>query len=231
MADRFTQKHKKLFGILAIVIAIIFSAAVFFFLGKPLISLVSKPKVFRDWVNNFGIWGRLIFVGIIILQVIVAIIPGEPFEIAAGYAFGAIEGTILCLVGAIIGSALIFLLVRKFGVMLVEVFFSKEKIDSLTFLKNSKKMTALFFIIMLIPGTPKDLLSYFAPLTKMNLSTWMLIVSITRIPSIITSSIGGSALNEQKYVFAGVAFAITLLISGIGVLIYKKIGANKNNNS
>ncbi|MEE1280395.1 MAG: TVP38/TMEM64 family protein, partial [Oscillospiraceae bacterium] len=130
MADRFTQKHKKLFGILAIVIAIIFSAAVFFFLGKPLISLVSKPKVFRDWVNNFGIWGRLIFVGMIILQVIVAIIPGEPFEIAAGYAFGAIEGTILCLVGAIIGSALIFLLVRRFGIMLVEVFFSKEKIDS-----------------------------------------------------------------------------------------------------
>ncbi|MEE1280461.1 MAG: TVP38/TMEM64 family protein, partial [Oscillospiraceae bacterium] len=85
------------------------------------------------------------------------------------------------------------------------------------------------FIIMLIPGTPKDLLSYFAPLTKMKLSTWMLIVSITRIPSIITSSIGGSALNEQKYMFAGVAFAITILISGIGVLIYKKIEANKTN--
>ncbi len=231
MSDRFTQKHKKLFGILAIVIAIIFSAAAFIFLGKPLISLVSKPKVFRDWVNNFGIWGRLIFVGMIILQVVVAVIPGEPFEIAAGYAFGAIEGTILCLVGAIIGSILIFLLVRKFGIMLVEIFFSKEKIDSLKFLKNSKKMTALFFIIMLIPGTPKDLLSYFAPLTKMRLSTWILIVSITRIPSIITSSIGGSALGEQKYMFAAVAFAIALTVSGIGLLIYKKIGANKDNQS
>lgn len=231
MADKFTQRHKKLFGILAIVIAIIFSAAVFIFIGKPLISLVSNPKEFRDWVNNFGILGRLIFVGMIILQVIVAIIPGEPFEIAAGYAFGAIEGTLLCLVGAIIGSILIFLLVRKFGIMLVEVFFSKEKIDSLKFLKNSKKMTALFFIIMLIPGTPKDLLSYFAPLTKMKLSIWILIVSITRIPSIITSSIGGSALGEQKYMFAAVAFAITLLISGIGVLIYKKIESNKDKQS
>ncbi len=233
MTEELSIKHKKMLGIAAIAVAVLFSAAIFFFIGSPLVSLVSKPKDFRLWVNNFGIWGKLIFVGMIILQVIVAIIPGEPFEIAAGYAFGAVEGTILCLIGAVIGSALIFMLVRRFGVILVEIFFSKEKIESLKFLNNSKKISALFFIIMLIPGTPKDLLSYFAPLTKMKFSAWMLIVSITRIPSIITSSIGGSALGEQKYVFAAVAFAVTLLISGIGLLIYRKIQADKNkdNNS
>lgn len=227
MAEKFSEKHKKIFGIIAIIFVILFSAAVFFLVGKPLISFVSEPEKFRQWVDNFGIWGRIIFVGMIVLQVIFAIIPGEPFEIAAGYAFGAIEGTILCLIGAIVGSILIFLLVRKFGVMLVELFFSKEKIASLSFLNNSKKMNTLFFIVMLIPGTPKDLLSYFAGLTEMKLTTWILIVSVSRIPSIITSSIGGSALGEQKYLFAIIAFAVTIAISAVGLLIYNKIQSKK----
>ncbi len=228
MKNSFSDKQKKLFGVFSIIFVILFSVAVFALVGKPLISFVSSPEKFRDWVDNYGIWGRLIFVGMVVLQVIVAIIPGEPFEIAAGYAFGAIEGTALCLIGAIIGSILIFLLVKKLGMKLVELFFSKEKIQSLRFLKDSKKMNMLFFIIMLIPGTPKDLLSYFAGLTEIRLSSFILIVSISRIPSIVTSAIGGSALGEQKYLFAVIAFSVTLIISAIGLLIYKKIQAKKD---
>ncbi len=229
MAAKFTEKHKKLLGIIAIIIVILFSAAIFLLVGKPLISFVSEPEKFRQWVDAFGIWGRLLFIGMIVLQVIIAIIPGEPFEIAAGYAFGSLEGMILCMAGIITGSIIIFLSVRKFGMMLVEVFFSKEKIASLTFLQNNKKMNLLFFVIMLIPGTPKDLLSYFAGLTEMKLSSWILIVAVSRIPSVITSSIGGSALGEKKYLFAVIAFAVTIIISGIGLLIYKKVQSKRKN--
>ena len=225
MSNEFSERHKKVLGISSIIIAVFFSIAIFIFVGKPLVSFVSNPESFRQWVDNFGIWGRIIFVGMIILQVVVAIIPGEPFEIAAGYAFGAIEGTLLCLIGMIIGSIVIFLLVRKFGVMLVEVFFSRKKIESLKFLSDNRKLSSLFFIIMLIPGTPKDLLSYFAGLTKMKLTTWILIVSISRIPSIITSAIGGNALGEKKYIFAIIAFVVTIAISAVGLLIYNKIQA------
>lgn len=229
MAGKFTEKHKKFLGIIAIIIVILFSAAIFLLVGKPLISFVSEPEKFRQWVDAFGIWGRLLFIGMIVLQVIIAIIPGEPFEIAAGYAFGSLEGMILCMAGIITGSIIIFLLVRKFGMMLVEVFFSKEKIASLTFLQNNKKMNLLFFVIMLIPGTPKDLLSYFAGLTEMKLSSWILIVAVSRIPSVITSSIGGSALGEKKYLFAVIAFAVTIIISGMGLLIYKKVQSKRKN--
>ena len=41
-----------------------------------------------------SIWGRVAFIGMVIFQIIVACIPGEPLEIGAGYAFGALEGTI-----------------------------------------------------------------------------------------------------------------------------------------
>ena len=47
--------------------------------------------------------------GMVILQVVIAVLPGEPFEIAAGYAFGAVEGSILCIAASTLGSITVFL--------------------------------------------------------------------------------------------------------------------------
>ena len=215
--------NKKALGLLAVLVFILFSAAVGWFIGRPMIKLVGEPEQFRDWVDGHGIWGRLIFIGMMVLQVICALIPGEPFEIGAGYAFGAIEGTALCLIGITLGCLVVFLFVRRYGVRLVEVFFSREKIDSVQFLQNTRRLELLIFIVNAIPGTPKDLLSYFVALTKIKLSTWLLIVVVSRIPSVVTSTVGGSALGMENYIFAIVTFAVTLVVSGIGVLIYNRI--------
>ena len=230
MAEKFTEKHKKIISIISIIILISLSCAITYFVGRPLIEFASEPQKFREWIDSFGFLGRVIFIGIIILQVIVALIPGEPFEIAAGYAFGSIEGTLLCLIGMVLGSLAIFLLVKKFGVKLVEAFFSLEKINSLKFLQNERRRNTIYFIVMLIPGTPKDLLSYFAGLTDIKLSTWLLIVLVSRIPSVITSTIGGDALGEEKYLFAVIAFAVTIIISAVGLIIYNKIQKNRQEN-
>lgn len=117
----------------------------------------------------------------------------------------------------------VYFFVRRFGVRAVEIFFSKEKIESLRFLRDTRRRNTLVFLLMLIPGTPKDLLSYFVPLTGMGPWTWFWITTVARIPSIVTSTIGGSALGVQNYVFAGVALGVTLLISGVGLLIYRRI--------
>ena len=99
-----------------------------------MLRFVSAPDQFRSWVDDQGIWSRFAFIGMMILQVFVAIIPGEPLEIGAGYAFGMPEGTLLCLAGAVIGSLLTFLFVRSFGVRAVEIFFPWDKLHSLNFL-------------------------------------------------------------------------------------------------
>ena len=164
----------------------------------------------------------------VIFQIVIAFVPGEPLEIGAGYAFGAVEGTLLCLAAAALGSALVVLLVRRFGVKLVEVFFPREKILSLRFLQDSKRLNLLVFMVFLIPGTPKDLLCYFVGLTDIRIRDWMLISFFARIPSVITSTIGGNALGEKNYVFAAAIFAATLLISIIGILFYHHICRKEN---
>ncbi len=196
-------------------------------IGPPLMRFVANPEHFREWVAEKGAWGPLTMIGLSILQVVVAVIPGEVFEIGAGYAFGAVWGTVLCLIGTALGSVLIYLLTKAFGIRLVEAFVSREKINSLRFIRDSKKLNLLIFLLFFIPGTPKDVITYFIGITPMKLSTFLLISSVARIPSVISSTIGGHALGMQEYTFAIIVFAITAAVSLIGVFIYNRISKRK----
>ncbi len=217
----FTEKQKKLIGWAAIVIFVVFTAAVCWFVGRPMGNFVSEPEKFRLWVESHGLWSQAAYVGMVFLQVLVAVIPGEPLEISGGYAFGAVQGTVLCMLGAFLGSVVVFAFVRRFGRELVEIFFPKEKIESLRFLQSSPKRDLLFWIVFVVPGTPKDLLCYFAGLTDLSWGKWLLICSLGRVPSIITSTVGGSAVGGRQYLFAILVFAGTMALSAVGLLIYR----------
>ena len=225
-----TEAHKKKIYLFAIVVALIFIGAVGYLVGKPMVEFVREPERFRAWVDSSGFMSRVIFVGMVVFQLVIALIPGEPLEMGAGYAFGAVEGTILCIIGCVIGSALVFLFVRRFGVKLVEVFFPREKIRSLRFLQDSRRLDLLTFIVFFIPGTPKDLLSYFIGLTDMKLGTWLFITAVARIPSIVTSTVTGDALGLKDYQFALIAFGVTLALSLAGILVYRRLSARRHPN-
>jgi uncharacterized membrane protein YdjX (TVP38/TMEM64 family) len=218
-----TDKHRKLVYILAIAIFIIFMVAVTWFVGRPMVQLAEDPEAFRAWVDASGIMGRVLFVGMVVLQVVVAFIPGEPIELAAGYAFGFWEGSLLTLTGFLIGSWIVFALVRRFGVKLVEVFFSKNKLEEIKFLQNPKKTKIISLLLMLIPGTPKDMLSYFAGLTKLTTLEWLTIVAVGRLPSLITSTFTGSAAGEKNYVLSAISLGVTLVITLAGILYYRRL--------
>ena len=218
-----SEKQKKRLAVGGVVIFILLSLFLFWFVGRPMIRFARQPELFRQWVDARGVWGKIAYVGMVFLQVLVAIIPGEPLELCGGYAFGAFWGTVLCLLGAVLGSVAVFALVRRLGQPLVEVFFPKEKLESLRFLRSSPKRDALMWLIFTVPGTPKDLLCYFAGLTDLSWGKWLLIATVGRIPSIVTSTIGGDALGVKNYQFALIAFAVTLAISGVGWLIYRTV--------
>ena len=218
-----TENRRKILSAVSIIAFIVFCAVVGWFIGRPMIRFVSSPQEFRAWVDGSGIMGRIYFILMVMFQVVIAFVPGEPLEIGAGYAFGAIEGTVLCLVGILFGSLIVFLLVRKFGVKLVEVFFTFEKIKSAKFLQNRKKVAFIVFLMFFLPGTPKDLLTYFVGLTDIKWKHFFIIATVARIPSVITSTIGGSFLGTQKYTFAVVVFALTFIISAIGWYVYNRL--------
>ena len=218
-----TEKQKKAVGIGAVIIFIVFCGLVGWLVGVPMVQMASEPEKFRAWVDGYGLLGKVVFVGMVVLQVLVAFIPGEPIELAAGYAFGFLEGSLLTLAGFLIGSAMVYSLVKRFGVKLVEVFFHRNKINELSFLKNPKKTRAIALILMTIPGTPKDFLSYFAGLTQLKMGEWLAIVAVGRLPSLITSTVTGAAAGSENYVLSIAMLVVTCAITGVGIIYYRRI--------
>lgn len=220
--NRPPEEQKRIKRTIAAIIAfVLFLAVACVLVGPPLLKFIHDPQQFRAWVDMHGAWGRLAFVGMMALQIIIAFIPGEPLEIAAGYAFGAWEGTGLCMLGALVGGLVVFLFVRTYGRRAVEVFFPPEQIDSVRFLKAGRELNLLVFILFFIPGTPKDVMTYCVGLTKMPLGTWLLISTTARIPSIVTSTIGGNALGLQDYRFALIAFGVAAALALTGIFVYR----------
>lgn len=212
--------------ILACVLALLYLGCcglIFLYIGKPFIAMLDEPGQFQDWVASHGLWGYVIFFAMTILQVFVAVIPGEPLEIAAGYTFGWFGGTLLCVSGIAVGQAVVFMLIKKFGTRALELFISREKLNSVRFIRQAGNSFRLLFILFFIPGTPKDILTYCAGLMDIDLKSFLIITTVARLPSVVTSTIGGSALSDGNYLFAVIVFAATAAVSIGGLILYSKI--------
>ena len=212
------ERRRKLLAGISVVVAVILVLLLTWFIWQWLASF--SQEGLRAYIRSFGAAGWIVFLALQILQVFIALIPGELLESAAGFVFGPLFGTILCYAGIAIASSMVFILTRKFGVKLVEVFVSREKINQLRFLNTAKKRDLLIFLVFFIPGTPKDLLTYFAGLTEIKLGTFLTISMAARIPSVVTSTFGGHLLGEGEYVPAVVIYGATAVISLLGMWGY-----------
>ena len=215
------ERRRKRLTVISLLVVLVLAGLATVFIWRWLRSF--SQEGFKEYIQSFGIWGWLVFLALQFLQVFIALIPGELLETAAGYAFDPLVGTLLCFVGVALASALVFVLTKRYGIRMVEVFISREKINELKFINTAKKRNRLVFLLFFIPGTPKDLLTYFVGLTDMKLGTFLTITMIARIPSVVSSTIGGSLLAYGKYSGAVLLYAIVGAVSLTGMLVYNLI--------
>ncbi|MDA3733537.1 VTT domain-containing protein [Niameybacter massiliensis] len=173
-------------------------------------------------LRDKGIWGMMFFVVIQIIQVVIFIIPGEAVEVLAGMLYGTWWGYIVCQIGLTIGSVIIFYLVKGLGYDFIKQFINESKFEKLQFLQNNKKIEKLVFILFFIPGTPKDILTYFIPFTDLSLSKFLLISFIARVPAVISSTFAGDALQQGKVGTSVITFIVVGIVSAVGIWINRK---------
>ena len=223
--SKITENKKNILIFLTMVIVM---ALICLILYKPFSNYLNDPAILKENLAEFGNWGKLMLIFAMTIQVIFVFLPGEIIEVAAGFCYGTIPGLIICLTGSIIGSIFIYWFIEKFGLNFVKKFFDLKKFHEVAFLKKEKNLELIIFIIFFIPGTPKDLLTYIAPFTGIKLKTFLLLTTFARIPSVVTSTIGGNALSNQNYRFTILVFVITGLISLIGLICYNFYIKKKN---
>ncbi len=214
----------KLIGILLLGIMVIVVMVKF---APQLIEMVKNPQQFADYIKSFGVWGSIVFILFEILQVIVALIPGDFFHVAAGFIYGMPLGFILAYFGELLGALIAFSIAKFFGEEIVKKFVSEKWIQKTSDLINSAKGTVGILVLCLIPFIPKDILIYVAGLTPVKPLRFLTIFLLCRIPDIFIKSSGGAQLYEQDYTGLIIVISAFLVLLGIGYLLKKKFIKDK----
>ena len=186
-------------------------------------------EVLAEWIEHAGIFAPLVFVLLMAVQIVIAIIPGGPLEITAGVLFGGWLGTLLTVTGAFLGTASVYTLVKKFGRPLVNLFISEKKMKTYSVLEDEDKLEFWVFILFLIPGIPKDLLTYIVPLTKIDGKQFLLLSTLARFPALTASVLMGDSLSEGRYGICIAIACIAAIAVFVGFQIKKHILKGKEN--
>jgi len=165
-------------------------------------------------VASFGPCAPIVFIGLQILQVLFAPLPGELSGFIGGYLFGSGLGFTFSTIGLTFGSLFAFLISRRLGLPFVRRFVGQELMGKFDYLMEHQG--AFFsFIFFLIPGLPKDYFCYLLGLSPMHVLTFFIISTIGRIPGTLLLSLQGQAVRSEDYrgffVIIGIALFFVVL--------------------
>jgi uncharacterized membrane protein YdjX (TVP38/TMEM64 family) len=179
-------------------------------------NLFARRHQLKGLVEEQGAYAIVAFICVQVFQVIVAAVPGEIVQVAGGYLFGTFWGAAFLIGGLIIGSLVAFFAARLLGFRLVKTFVAAPKLAKLLGLISSAKSELVLFILYLLPGLPKDVLTYIAGLTPINPWRFLALAILGRLPALIVSCYIGASL-EQENLWAVVvvsALSVILLLGG-----------------
>lgn len=193
-------------------------------------------RVIED-VRSAGPLGVLILLAMQFLQIVVAFIPGEVVQMAAGMMYGPWLGGLVILVGCIISAAFIFVVVHRLGAPFVQDMVPTKYLDKFRAFEETGKLDIVVFVLFLIPAMPKDVFTYLVPLTNMPMKKFLVLSNVARIPGILISTYAADGLVDGRLTQSIVIFAVVAVIALVCVvfrdrimgLLHKKHGAGKGN--
>jgi len=184
--------------------------------------LLSDQERVSTYLQSFGAWGPLALAVVQFLQVMIVVIPGHVFLIAAGYVYGLLPGFVMNLTYVVTASQIAFLLARWAGRPLVERLVSQETLNR--WYKIGEERGFVFFTIaFLLPVFPTDLMNFIAGLTGISATRFLAANFLGRLPSVIMLTLIGSHGLELSSLAWGVMGAIVAMLYVAGRYVIIKI--------
>ena len=165
----------------------------------------------------------LIYIALQVIQVVISVIPGQILQFAAGYIYGFPIGTLLSLLGIALGTIVTFYMARLLGKEAMHVLFGEERITKYINLLNSKRAYIILLVFFVIPGIPKDLLSYAAGVSEIKIKPFLLISLVGRSPALMVTIAMSRMLYNGSYTELILLIAVSFLLFLIGIIKREKL--------
>ncbi|MGT2808683.1 TVP38/TMEM64 family protein [Streptococcus iniae] len=189
------KKIVRLIGVLSILLSLTF---ICYLVGK--LDIFNNPQALSQLIKDHLLIGSIVFFLVQIIQVVIPIIPGGITTVVGFLTFGPILGLFLNVVGIILGSILLFILVRKFGKPFVLLFIDDEKMVVYEEKLASKIYERIFILNMISPVAPADVMIMITGLSKISFKKFLLIIILCRPISMVVYSYfwihGGQLLSK-----------------------------------
>ena len=153
--------------------------------------LLTDPQQLELLIRSFGIFAPFFFMLLQIIQVIIPIIPGGVSSGIGIILFGPFWGFMLNYAGSLIGSLIVFILVKKYGHDFILKITEQKTYDKyIGYLNKGDKFDKFFAFAILVPGFPDDLLCMIAGLTNMSFKKYLWIIILCKPLALIAYSWG-----------------------------------------
>ena len=208
--------------LLLILIVVGIPIYIWFFHGDWIKSIENIDDVVA-FLEKYETQSIFVYIGLQIVQIVISIIPGQVFQMAAGYIYGFWPALLFAMTGALLGTTLSFMLAKVLGRDFLHIFFGEEKMSYYIERLNSKKMYAIVFFLYLIPGIPKDMVSYAAGVSEIRFKPFLIISALGRLPGMIGCLLMGYMIMEENYTGAIVIGFFAVAAFCVCIALRKKI--------
>jgi len=209
-----------LFSVLIFLILLIISGVIL----NNLFSLDDLEQI-KTFMEQSGSLGPFLIILLQALQVILVPIPGQITGLISGFFYGPFLGTFYSMVGLAIGSFIAFYLSRKLGRPFVEKIVPAETLQRFNHISENSKVSVIF-LVFLLPMLPDDAICFLCGLTRIKISTLMVVAILGRLPgTFIANFIGnGVALTNLQtgYIFLATTLAFLVFLFKYRPRIEKK---------
>ena len=210
------DKKAKVKAILKVTLFIVILIALplyLFIAHRDLIKMYSDVRSVEMLVFEYKGYGALVLLGSQVLQILITVIPGQPIQFACGYLFSPIVALLISIAGSVIGSTIAFYMAKILGRDAVEILAGNSKAMQYLDKLDSRNGYFALFLMYLIPGFPKDPLSYIAGLSEMKYFPYILISTLARIPGMLGSLLIGHFSYLKSYTAIAIVVIIVLAIT------------------
>jgi uncharacterized membrane protein YdjX (TVP38/TMEM64 family) len=174
---------------------------------RVVVRMYSDKQYLKQLVASWGWMAPLVFIVIQALQVIISPFPGEITGPVGGALFGVLWGVVYSTIGLTLGTLVCFAVGRKWGEPLVRPWLSEHHWNRMNFILEAEG-AILCFILYLIPGFPKDIISYLFGISPMPFWLFAVVSTVARLPGTIIGSYFGASVAEHRYIYAIAFIAI-----------------------
>ncbi|WP_081415117.1 TVP38/TMEM64 family protein [Ectobacillus panaciterrae] len=182
----------------------------------------TQKDMLLEIVKEGGIYAVLIGISLVAMTVFFPIIPFVVLAGGIGAIFGVLQGILISLTGAMIGTMLLFFLsrygFRDLAQNKLKQYLKLQEYES--YLEKNSFMAILFF--RLVPIVPALVMNIVCGLSKVNWTTFFLASTIGKIPNILIITFAGASFTQNKLLSFGVYGAYMLILLSIYYVIVSK---------